>query len=388
MTYKIINGKVISENEIAEKNVYFKDGKIVAVTNDDLAFDKEIDACGKYVSAGFIDIHVHGGAGYEFVDATKESIVIPCNMHAKHGTTTIFPTLSAYSYDKIVTSLSAMKKHIADEDILPNIGGIHMEGPYFSPKQCGAQNPDEIRKPQKSEYDALIADYGDIIKRWSYAPERDDGQEFLKALNKAGIVAAAGHTDAEYDEMMPAYELGCKLITHLYSCTSTIVRKGGFRHLGIIETAYLYDDIFTETIADGKHLPPELLKMIFKIKSNNAMCLVTDSIRYGGLTQEDVENGSFKKENYIIEDGIAKLPDKSAFAGSIATTDVLVRTCVKDAGIPLCDAVRMITKVPAEIMKLETKGSLEKDYDADIVIFDEDIKMDTVIVGGKIIYNA
>ncbi|MBQ4526729.1 MAG: N-acetylglucosamine-6-phosphate deacetylase [Clostridia bacterium] len=388
MTYKIINGKVISGNEIAEKNVYFKDGKIVAVTSDNLPFDKEIDACGKYVSAGFIDIHVHGGAGYEFVDATKESIVIPCNMHVKHGTTTIFPTLSAYSYDKIVTSLSTMKKYIADEDILPNVGGIHMEGPYFSPKQCGAQNPDEIRKPIKSEYDALIANYGDIIKRWSYAPERDDGQEFLKALNKAGIVAAAGHTDAEYDEMMPAYELGCKLITHLYSCTSTIVRKGGFRHLGIIETAYLYDDIFTETIADGKHMPPQLLKMIFKIKGNNAMCLVTDSIRYGGLTQEDVEKGNFKKENYIIEDGIAKLPDKSAFAGSIATTDVLVRTCVKNAGIPLCDAVRMITKVPAEIMKLNTKGSLKENFDADIVIFDENIIMDTVIVGGKIVHKA
>jgi len=387
MTYKIFNGKVILHDEITDKNVYFQDGKITAITEEELPFDAEINANGKYVSAGFIDIHVHGGAGYEFVDATKESIVIPCNMHAKHGTTTIFPTLSAYSYKEMTDSLSAIKQYIDDKEIMPNIGGVHMEGPYFSPNQCGAQNPDEIRKPLKSEYDALIKDYGDIIKRWSYAPERDDGQEFLKALNKAGIVAAAGHTDAEYDEMMPAYELGCKVITHLYSCTSTIVRKGGFRHLGIIETAYLYDDIFTETIADGKHLPPQLLKMIFKIKGNNAMCLVTDSIRYGGLTQEDVENGNFKKENYIIEDGIAKLPDKSAFAGSIATTDVLVRTCVKDAGIPLCDAVRMITKVPAEIMKLETKGSLEKGYDADIVIFDDNIKMDTVIIGGNV-YNV
>ena len=384
MTYKISNGKVILSDEITNKNVYFKGGKIIAVTNDNLPFDKEIDANGKYVSPGFIDIHVHGGAGYEFVDATKEAMVIPCNMHAKHGTTTIFPTISAYSFIEMTDSLSAIKKNIGDEEIMPNIGGVHMEGPYFSPNQCGAQNPDEIRKPLKSEYDALIKDFGDIIKRWSYAPERDDGQDFLKALNNAGIVAAAGHTDAEYDEMLPAYELGCKLITHLYSCTSTIVRKGGFRHLGVLETAYLYDDIYTETIADGKHLPPVLLKMIFKIKGKDAMCLVTDAIRYGGLTQEDVENGNFVKENYIIEDGIAKLPDKSAFAGSIATTDVLVRTCTKDAGISLCDTIRMITKVPAEIMKLETKGSLKENYDADIVIFDDDINMDKVIIGGKV----
>ena len=386
MTYKISNGKVILSDEITNKNVYFKDGKITAVTDENLPFDKEIDAKGKYVSPGFIDIHVHGGAGYEFVDATKESLTIPCNMHAKHGTTTIFPTLSAYSFKEMTDSLSAMKKYISDEEIMPNIGGVHMEGPYFSPNQCGAQNPDEIRKPLKSEYDALIKDFGDIIKRWSYAPERDEGQEFLKALNKAGIVAAAGHTDAEYDEMLPAYELGCKLITHLYSCTSTIVRKGGFRHLGVLETAYLYDDIYTETIADGKHLPPVLLKLIFKIKGKDAMCLVTDSIRYGGLTQDDVENGNFPKENYIIEDGIAKLPDRSAFAGSIATTDVLVRTCTKDAGIPLCDAVRMITKVPADIMKLDSKGALKEGFDADIVIFNDDINMDKVIVGG-LVYN-
>ncbi len=387
MTYKISNGKVILSDEITCKNVYFKDGKIIAVTEDALSFDKEIDAKGKYVSPGFIDIHVHGGAGYEFVDATKEAFIIPCNMHAKHGTTTIFPTLSAYSFKEMTDSLSAMKKYMDDEEIMPNIGGVHMEGPYFSPEQCGAQNPDEIRKPLKSEYESLIGNFGDIIKRWSYAPERDDGQEFLKALNKAGIVASAGHTNAEYDEMLPAYELGCKLVTHLYSCTSTIVRKGGFRHLGVLETAFLYDDICAETIADGKHLPPELLKMIFKIKGKDAMCLVTDSIRYGGLTQEDVEKGDFVKEDYIIEDGIAKLPDKSAFAGSIATTDVLVRTCTKDAGISLCDAVRMITKVPSEIMRLENKGTLKEGFDADIVIFDDDINMDMVIIGGKI-YNV
>ncbi|MBQ4515629.1 MAG: amidohydrolase family protein [Clostridia bacterium] len=207
----------------------------------------------------------------------------------------------------------------------------------------------------------------------------------LKFLNKNGIVAAAGHTDAEYDDIKKAYDNGMKLITHLYSCTSTITRKDGFRILGVIETSYLYDDIDVETIADGCHLPPDLLKLIYKIKTDEHMCLVTDAIRHGGMS--DIENATCENGNmpYKIEDGVAKLIDGSAFAGSIATTDVLVRTCTKRAGFALESAVKMITEVPARIMKLDTKGSLKVGYDADIVIFDDDINVIKTIVSGNVI---
>ena len=171
-----------------------------------------------------------------------------------------------------------------------------------------------------------------------------------------------------------------KLITHLYSCTSTITRKSGFRILGVIETAYLYDNIDVETIADGCHLPPELLKLIYKFKGDENMCLVTDAIRHGGMTNIENETSENGNMPYIIEDGVAKLADRSAFAGSIATTDVLARTCVKKAGIPLESAVKMITETPARIMKLKTKGKLEKGFDADIVIFDENINIKKVLV--------
>ncbi|MBR5157565.1 MAG: N-acetylglucosamine-6-phosphate deacetylase [Clostridia bacterium] len=386
MTTVIKNGKLISDNKIEENlNLYFKDGKITAITKENLPYDTEIDAKGAYVSPGFIDIHVHGGAGFEFVDGTEEAIKEAANIHAKHGTTTIYPTISAYDNKKTVIALDALKKYKDDADVLPNIYGAHLEGPYFSPKQTGAQDPSYIRTPDPDEYEKLFADYGDVIKRWSYAPELSGADEFLNFLNEKGIVAAAGHTDAEYDHIKKAYDNGMKLITHLYSCTSTITRKSGFRILGVIETSYLYDDIDVETIADGCHLPPNLLKLIYKIKTDEHMCLVTDAIRHGGMS--DIENVTCENGNmpYKIEDGVAKLVDGSAFAGSIATTDILVRTCTKRAGIALESAVKMITEVPARIMKLDTKGSLKVGYDADIVIFDDDINVIKTIVNDKII---
>lgn len=385
MVTKILNGKIVSDNEIKENlSVYVEDGTILAVTNENLSYDKEIDAKGNYISSGFIDIHVHGGAGYEFIDATKEALLHAANIHAEHGTTTIYPTLSAYDYERTVNALETVKAF--RNEAMPNIYGCHLEGPYFSPLQTGAQDPSFIRTPDEKEYNALYENYGDIIKRWSYAPELKDADKFLDFLNEKGIVAAAGHTDAIYNDMLSAYQNGMKLVTHLYSCTSTITRKDGFRRLGVIETAYLYDDIDVETIADGCHLPPELLRLIYKIKGDEHMCLVTDAIRHGGMS--DVESISCENGNipYIIEDGVAKLADRSAFAGSIATTDVLVRVCTHKAGISLPSAVKMITEVPARIMKLYKKGSIKKGYDADLVIFDENINIKYTIVNGKAVY--
>ena len=380
MITKIKNGRLITPVGIMEKNMYIKDGKIFDITEKELSFDEEIDADGNYVSPGFIDIHVHGGAGFEFVDGTFEAIKEAANIHAQHGTTTIYPTISAYDNEKTSKALDALKEYKDSEEVIPHIYGAHLEGPYFSPKQSGAQDPKFIRTPNKEEYQKLYNKYSDIIARWSYAPELKDADEFLKFLNEKNIVASAGHTDAEYEDIKKAYENGMKLITHLYSCTSTITRKSGFRILGVIETAYLYDDIDVETIADGCHLPPELLKLVYKQKGDKHMCLVTDAIRHGGMTNIENETSENGNMPYIIEDGVAKLADRSAFAGSIATTDVLVRTCVKKTGIPLESTVKMITETPARIMKLKTKGKLEKGYDADIVIFDEDINVKKVLV--------
>lgn len=384
MRTRIKNARFILPDGICENTyLYYNDGVIESITAEELAFDAEIDAEGLFVSPGFIDLHVHGGGGFRLVDGTLEAISSIANIHAKHGTTTMYPTLSSFDYETIIKLLDAVDKYKDDEKVLPNIYGVHLEGPYCSTKQSGAQDVKNYRDPDKNEYAKIIEKHGDLIKRWSYAPENEGAVEFQKYLSEHNIIGSIAHSDACYDEIMKCYENGLKMVTHLYSCTSTITRVGGFRRLGVIETAYLYDDFYVEAIADGCHLPPELLRLIYKIKGEDRMCLVTDATRYGGVTDfSEVKNGSAEL-TFIIEDGVAKLPDRSAFAGSIATTDRLLRTCVKDAGIPLESCVKMLTATPAKVMGLDKKGLLKPGYDADIVFFDDDICVKDVIICGK-----
>ena len=220
------------------------------------------------------------------------------------------------------------------------------------------------------------------IARWDYAPDVDEDHAFLNALKKAGVVASAAHTDATCTQMEEAADNGCNLITHLYSCTSTIRREFGFRIAGVTEAAYLRDDVSAELIADGCHLPHTLLRLAYKLKGPDRLALVTDAMRATGVATEG--QCEIAGNPCIIEDGVAKLLDRSAFAGSVSTADRLVRTCVA-AGIPLADSVKMLTETPARIMNLPNKGKLEAGRDADIVIFDGDIQIKSVILQGEIV---
>ena len=375
---RIKSDKIILKDNIFSGYVYFDGGKIFDVTDAELPYDTEYDFTGKYVSPGFIDIHTHGGGGFSF-DGTVDDIVAAADFHLEHGTTTIFPTVSAAPINVMENATRNIKDAILSKKSKANIMGSHLEGPYLSPKQCGAQYPDFIKNPDKSEYIPLIKNYGDYISRWSYAPENDANCEFCKFITENGIVASAGHTDAIYDDMKFAKESGCNLVTHLFSCTSTITRDHGFRRLGVIETAFLDDDMYVEIIADGKHLPPELIQLILKIKGTDKVALITDSLSLAGT---EAKEGIMGATEYIIEDGVCKLKDRSAFAGSIATSDRLIRVIVNDVGASLTSAVKMITAVPAKIMNLD-KGELLSGKDADIVIFDNDINIESVFVMGN-----
>lgn len=379
MICRIKSDKIILPSEIIKGYVYFSEGTITAVTPDEPAYDKEYDMTGLYVAPGFIDMHTHGGAGYDFIGSCDD-IVKGCNFHLSHGTTSICPTVSAAPFEIMKRAVGEIQKAMKSPELKANIIGAHLEGPYLSKAQCGAQSTDFITPPQKDDYSLIVKEYPGVVARWSYAPENDDNFEFTKFLKENSIVASAGHTNAEYEDIKGAMEEGMSLITHLFSCTSTITRKNGFRHLGVIESAMLLDDLYAEIIADGRHLPPELIKLIVKVKGADRIALITDSLHIAGT---DVKHGFMVDTEFIIEDGVCKLMDRSAFAGSIATADSLVRTVVKEAGIELLDAVKMITKVPAEIMGLN-KGTLSVGKDADIIVFDDDINVKKIFVNGKL----
>jgi len=376
---RIKSDRIVLPDGLFDGYVYLDGEKIADVSQEKRVAEHEYDASGLYVCPGFVDMHTHGGGGNPF-EGSVEQIVQGCNFHARHGTTTIVPTISAAPIADMARSVQNVKAAMQDARVMGTIAGAHMEGPYLSRKQAGAQCADFITDPEEQEYLPLLEQYGDVIARWSYAPENDHGQRFAKALAAHGVVAAAGHTDAIYDDLKPAMKQGCLLITHLYSCTSTVTRDHGFRRLGVIETSYLEDGMDVEIICDGKHLPPELIRLIYKIKGPEHIALITDSLALAGTDQV---HGFMQSTEFIIEDGVCKLMDRSAFAGSIATADRLVRVAIKEAGIPLTDAVRMMTATPARIMGLSQKGSIARGMDADLVVFDEEIQVKQVFAKGK-----
>ena len=374
---KIKSDKIIVGDSLFDGYVYALNGKITEITKKDKPCAKSYDYTGKYVSAGFIDMHTHGAGGYAFMNSTVEDVINGCDYHLAHGTTSIVPTISAGEFATMKQAV--VNIHEAKGKTKGNILGAHLEGPYLSPKQAGAQCPVFITPPKKEDYESLIEEYGESITRWTYAPENDENGEFCKYLTEHNIIASAGHTDTKYQDMAIAIENGCNLITHLYSCTSTVTRDHGFRSLGVIESAYLRDELFVEIIADGKHLPPDLIKMIIKIKGTDKVALITDSLEIAGT---DITEGVMSGTEFVVEDGVCKLKDRTAFAGSVATADCLIRTLVKECGYVIPTAVKMLTEVPAKILKIN-KGKLEKGFDADIVVFDEEIKVDSVFVAGN-----
>ncbi|MFA5341406.1 MAG: amidohydrolase family protein [Clostridia bacterium] len=382
----IYNGKLILKDCITNKGyVEFNDGIITKVSRENPKkeyldnADSIYDARGNYISPGFIDIHTHGGGGYEFGTGDADSYIIPCKTHALHGTTSLYPTISSSTFEIMEHAIITYKKAIRMNYKGASMRGLHLEGPYFSAAQKGAQQERNLRIPVASEY-IKILDMTDDIRRWSSACELQGMQEFAMELKKRGIKAAIGHSDATYEQVQKAYEWGFSLITHLYSCCSSIKRDKGYRILGVVESAYLIDDMDVEIICDGHHLPDGLIQMVYKFKGPEKTAIITDCLAYAGI---DAPNGTLLREDIMVEDGVAKLVDRSAFGGSIATFDMLVRTSIK-AGLSLLDIVSMSTITPARIMGIDKQtGSLEITKEADVIVFDEAVNMHAVYVKGN-----
>jgi N-acetylglucosamine-6-phosphate deacetylase len=230
-----------------------------------------------------------------------------------------------------------------------------------------------------------ILDHSNTIRRWSIAPERKGAIAFGRLLADRGILPSMAHTDAIYEEALEAFHNGYTLLTHFYSAMSGVTRRNAFRYAGVIEAGYLHDELDVEIIADGVHLPAPLLKLICKVKGPDSIALITDAMRGAGMPEGPSILGNRSDGlPVIIEDGVAKLPDRSSFAGSVATADRLVRTMIRIADCSLTDAIRMITATPARILGVQDRiGHLKPGYDADIVIFDEDVQVKETILQGR-----
>lgn len=388
---KITNARIITPFRIIPKGTLVIDGqKIVEVHQGDISVSdaNEIDAKGNYVSPGFIDIHVHGGGGFDFMDGNVDGFLRIAELHAKYGTTAMVPTTLTSEKEHLIHTLDLYEQAHRNNKEGAAFLGLHLEGPYFAMNQRGAQDPRYIRDPDPEEYQDILK-RSDLIARWSAAPERKGAIAFGRYLREKGVLAAIAHTDAVYDEVVEAVSNGYSLSTHLYSGMSGVTRKNAYRFAGVIESSLLLDELDVEIIADGTHLPAALLKLIYKVKGPHKTALITDAMRAAGCPPgESILGNKDSGMKVIVEDGVAKLPDRTAFAGSVATTDRLVRNMIKLADVPVLDTILMMSTTPARIMGVDrNKGSLTPGKDADVVIFNDNIEILETIVGGRTVYK-
>ncbi len=390
MLTAVTNGKIVTENAILSGRALLfddADGTIRAVIPqaEIPAGAAVADAGGGWILPGFVDIHVHGGGGADFLDGTPEAVAAVVRTHAAHGTTSVVPTTLTCPDDVLLHGAelirAAMDTGVEDG---AEILGLHLEGPYFSGASRGAQNVTTVRLPDPALNEAVLRIMRGAVLRWDCAPELDGMEPFLAWLRDHGILGSIGHSAANAETALWAYERGLTHVTHLYCSTTTEHKEGQVVHAGIVEAAYLEDGMTVELIGDGKHIPRETMLLVFKIKGAKRTALITDAMRAAGQNvTESILGGLDSGTRVIVEDGVAKLPDRTSFAGSIATMDVCLRTAVR-YGVPVTDAVRSVSLTPAELVgKAARKGSLTPGKDADVVLADDALNVTAVYLRGK-----
>lgn len=373
MLTQIINGHILTpQGWMKDGSVLISDGKILEITNSDLAVigATVVDARGMYIVPGLVAMHVHGGGGSDFTEATPEAFRTAAKAHLAHGATTIFPTLSSSSFETLGQAVSVCQELMKEPG--STIMGLHIEGPYLNPKMAGELFANQTKAIDAAEYQALIEKANGCIKRWDISPELEGGHDFARYMRSKGVMVALTHTEAEYDEIKAAYEAGFTHAAHFYNAMPGFHKRREYKYEGTVESVYLMDGMSVEVIADGRHLPSTILRLVYKLKGVERTCLVSDALAYAACDNPQVD------PKYVIEDGVCKLADHSSLAGSLATMDRLVQTMVK-AGVPFADAIRMASETPAKLIGVDDrKGTLQKGKDADILIFDRNLNLRAV----------
>ena len=363
-----------------------RDGLEVVVENGKIAEIRErsaaesIDLAGSYLAPGFIDLHIHGALGRDTMEATPESFRAICDYHAAGGTTSLLLTTVTAPIAEIVRVLRAVR---ALDGGIRQIAGVHVEGPFISKAKAGAQRAEFIRDPDPGLLDQLLA-FADVIKIVTLAPELPGALALIARLRLHNIVVSGGHSDASDIEARAGLEYGMRQVTHTFNAMSSARRRGIYREAGLLEFALSESDIVCELIADGHHVSPTLMKMLYRAKGPHGICLVTDATPGAGLPpgKEFFLSG----RSCVVSDGVCLLADRSALAGSASRMIDLVRTMVNRVGVPLHETVAMATINPARALGLSTKGKLEPGADADLVVLSPNLEVVETYAGGDRIF--
>lgn len=381
----IKNGHIVLQDSVFDGDIRIENGKIAEIGKDIFGTEPTLDATGCYVCPGFVDIHTHGGYGSDFMESTVDAFSNALRFHTDSGTTTVVPTSCTAPKNEITAFLEFAKEYIASpKEGLARVVGVHLEGPYLSVRNKGAQNPNYLATPSKDDYSYMLA-YKNIIKTVTLSPELDGADKMARELSGEGITVSGGHDDGIYPEFVPTLDAGMSHLTHLYCAMSELRFKDGVRNVGLREYALIEDRLTAELIADNKHIIKELGLMIYKAKGSDKLAVVSDSLSAAGMPQDGRTYKIGAGENaqrIVAADGVART-EAGIFAGSITPVSKMVKN-LTEWGIPLVEAVKMGTLIPARVIREDSRiGSIEVGKLADICIVDNDFNVANVIIDGK-----
>jgi N-acetylglucosamine-6-phosphate deacetylase len=374
-----INARLIFPDGIRDGlELAVENGKISAIDKQTDKRGKEIvDLSGNYLAPGFIDLHVHGAAGRDTMEASTEAFQTICEYHASGGTTSLLLTTATAPLDSIADVLNAVGDSRCS---IKRIAGVHVEGPFISKAKCGAQRAEFIQNPSRASVQQLL-DHADVIKRITIAPELQGALDAIEKFHAHGISVSGGHSDAWDEEVREGFARGMRGATHTFNCMSSARRRGIYRIGGLLEFALSEPRISCELIADGHHVSETLMKMLYRAKGPGGICLVTDATAGAGLPGGS--QFSLFGRDCVVEGGVCLLADRSALAGGASRMIDLVRTMVMKVNVPLHEAVMMATENPARAIGVETKGRLKVGADSDLVVLSSDLEVVQTLAGGE-----
>jgi N-acetylglucosamine-6-phosphate deacetylase len=368
----ISSGRVVTPARVFAPGWVHVDGeRIVEVQPGDPPRPPDLDLPEATVVPGFVDAHAHGGGGASFDAGGPEAAATVTAAHLRHGTTTMLASLVTDAPGPQAQRVAALGELVADG----LIAGIHLEGPWLSPRHVGAHNPALLSEPTPEAVDRVLAAGAGRIRMVTLAPELPGGMDAVRRLTAAGVVAAIGHTDATYDDARAALDAGATVGTHLFNA----MRGVHHREPGPVTALLEHPDAFVELIADGVHLHPAVLRMVATRKPHLAV-LVTDAMAAAANDDGDYVLGSMAVE---VRDRVARLADTGAIAGSTLTMAGAVKFAVQRAGLPIEDVVRAATASPAAMLGLERRGALRPGFSADLVVLDADLDVVRVLRRGR-----
>ena len=382
---------ILPDRLIEQAWVICEKGKIVSVSKKKPKISVEaevIDGRGGYLAPGFIDIHVHGGDGADFMDGTGEAVRVACRAHARHGTTTIFPTTTTGSPEQIHAMLDAVNTVQSEKRVTngARIVGVHLYGPFFAEDKVGCHSAAGRREPTAAEYRAYFET--GLVRIATCAAELPGAVEFYREAKQRRCLITCGHSNASWPEMAAAFKAGMRHVDHFWCAMSNVAsvrsRLGVPMRGSMLEFVLGTADMSTEVIADGCHLAPELLEFAFRLKGPSKLCLVTDANRALDLPPGSYRFGAAADGSWFESDGrVGWAPGRTSLASSIMGMDHMVRQMKRDTSATLPEVVRMASLTPAELTGIAKQtGSLEAGKKADVVLLSRKLEVRRVFIGG------